>query len=358
MISRLLAAASAITLAAHVIVAQSADSLPTMPPTVFLEKAYFSVGTPSGKHLLFEGEPTVHYFLLNTLTDPQWQAEGGWAFAVPVSSIFLVRVTRDNVPLQNGERSVLEPVLTPSYHIGIRPQAFYLYRPQGLHYVLAGFTGGLTHYSNGQHGCTYLGFTRVSSGDCTIADAAVAATRTANVVDGDFSTTYFSEALDVRWAEQTTRFGTMKWQLAGGIEFQQDPLNFRPGGTNQEQAVQYGQRGLLLRTLGEARHVGRLGGVARLELKHYSRFGGGMTSTLNATQGEQSYVFDGVGHFGLFAREHWGFDYYNIHFQERQWFWSAGIMWDLGRLDHLHSCFRHVVDTPHGHITVDHCGSQ
>jgi hypothetical protein len=332
---------AAFLLASARLAAQSTDSTPHTPPQVFLERAYFSFLTPSGKHLLFEGQPTVHYFFYNKLGDEGWQADGGWAFAVPLTSAFQVRMTKDGVLLQNGEKSSSEPVLTPSYRIGVRPQAFYLWHGAGEdHYRLLGITAGFTHYSNGQHGCTYIGFTRDSLGNCT-GNGPLANQSIANVVDGDFSTSYFSEAVDYRWAKQTSTFGTTKYLVNAGIEFKQDPLNIRPGGTNAEQAKQYGQGEIDLRAEGEARRLGRASGIGRLSANLAHRYGGGMTSSLNGEQIEAAYLFDCLGEAGVFVRAHWGFDYYNIHFQEKASFWNVGLVWDLGRLDHLNANNKH-----------------
>src|SRR5438128_8595047 len=107
-----------------------AGRLPSVPPVVFLEKAYFSFLTPSGKGLLFEGQPSVHYFLYNNLDNPNWQrGDRHFAWTAGVSELFVVRMTRDSVRLQSGEFASSEPVLTPSYHIGLRQQLFWLWRP-------------------------------------------------------------------------------------------------------------------------------------------------------------------------------------------------------------------------------------
>jgi hypothetical protein len=330
--------------------AQSPDAVVAQSPVVFLEKAYFSLGTPSGKHVLFEGQPTVHYFIYNGLSSEKWQAAGGWNWALPVSSVFQVRMTRDGVPLQTGGQASSEPVLTPGYHIGVRPQAFYLWRfNNSARLLLAGLTTGFTHYSNGQHGCTYLGSHREESGACVInsTDSLLARRQIANVVDGDFSTSYFSEALDIRFAQQSDRFGkadnfgTMRWSVIGGLELQQDPLNVRPGGTNQEQSEQYGQRGLIARIGSEWRRFGTAPGVIRLQGDYSRRFGGFLPRGFGAEQLELSYIFDNWKSMGLFFRHHWGYDYYNIHFQERSPFWNIGLLWDLGRLDHFNSTNDH-----------------
>jgi len=330
--------------------AQSPDAEAPQSPIVFLEKAYFSLGTPSGKHVLFEGQPTVHYFLYNGLSNGKWQATGGWNWALPVSAVFQVRMTKDGVPLQLGEPSSSEPVLTPGYHIGVRPQLFRLWRfNNSARLLLAGLTGGFTHYSNGQHGCTYLGSHRDAAGACVVntTDSLIAKQQIANVVDGDFSTSYFSEAIDVRFAQQTDKqgkadnFGTMRWSVIGGLELQQDPLNIRPGGSSREQSERYGQRGFIARAGGEWRRFGTAEGVIRLQGDYYRRFGGFLTQSFDAKQLELSYLFDNWNSAGLFLRYHTGYDYYNIHFQERSPFWNIGLIWDLGRLDHFNSFNTH-----------------
>src|SRR5690242_15173081 len=121
---RALLPACAAALATATASAQSADSLSSVAPALFLEKAYFSLGTPSGKHLLFEGQPTVHYFFINTLSNESWQANGGTAWAVPVTAAFMVRMTRDGVRLQNGELSTSEPSSRPAIRSAFAASSF------------------------------------------------------------------------------------------------------------------------------------------------------------------------------------------------------------------------------------------
>ncbi len=331
-----------LALALPLVAGAQAGRLPSVPPVVFLEKAYFSFLTPSGKGLLFEGQPSVHYFFLNTLDNPNWQrGDAHLAWTAGVSELFVVRMTRDSTRLQSGEFASSEPVLTPSYHIGFRQQLFWLWRPDNsLHYILAGLTANELHHSNGQHGCTYLGSSRDKiSGKCKVDDVALASQRIANTIDGDFSTTHFGLAGNVRWAQLAGIDKPMLWQLTGGLEWRRDPLDFSAGGTSFEQATQYGQHEWIVRSEGEHWNPKTWPGFVRLAYERRMRGGQINNPSLTAQTFELSYVFDRLSHVGVFARYHTGFDYYNIHFQETAPFFSIGAMWDIGRLDRLNPKF-------------------
>ena len=62
-------------------VASAQDQMLPRAPAVFLERAYFSLGTPTGKSLAFEGQPTVHFFFANGLGNAVWQKNGGFTWA-------------------------------------------------------------------------------------------------------------------------------------------------------------------------------------------------------------------------------------------------------------------------------------
>lgn len=306
-------------------------------PVVFLEKAYFSIGTPTRKNLLFEGQPTVHYFIRNRLADETWQRDGGIQWTLPVSAVFLVRMSD----------TTSEPVRTPSYRI--RPlytQVLWLWRPENrLEYRLLGASGGFTHYSNGQAGCTYQGFARDASDECIVTDAALAARRLTNTRDGDFSTSYLSAALHWRqgWLEKSDH--PMRWQYSAQAEGQLHPYHIRPGGMNRAQARTYGQNQWSASAEAERRHgvVGWLHwlagptAVSRVAGTYERRFGGPADVRLSRQQLELSVVGDSIESLGLFARLHRGFDYYNIQYQDTRPFFAVGVMWDVGRLDKLNT---------------------
>jgi len=314
--------------------------IPTRTPVVFLEKAYFSLGTPTGKNLLFEGQPTVHYFIRNRLGDQSWQKNGGWQVVIPVSAVFQVRMTDETS----------EPVLTPSYRI--RPayvQVLRLVRPAGdpnrFRYRLYGLSGGFTHYSNGQAGCTYQGFVRDTlAEDCRISDAQLAPRMIANVRDGDFSTSYLSIAGHWRNGRLIASDDPMRWQYSVTAEFQAHPFQIRPGGMNEAQARTYGQHQWSIDFEGEGRHgtafFRRLLGsttVTRLALRQEQRFGGPAKVTLGRTQLELSTAGDRTDNLGFFVRLHSGYDYYNIQYQDTRRFLALGVMWDVNRLDKLNT---------------------
>jgi hypothetical protein len=314
--------------------AQDPAAARVVAPALFLERAYFSPLTPSGKDLLFEGRPAVHYFFYNALNDGAWQKGADterkrWRFAAPASALFIVRMTD----------TTSQPVLTPSYRI--RPiylQAIRLTRDTSRKYFrMLGLATGAAHYSNGQKGCTYLGFTRLTpASQCAVSDPALANQRIANTLDGDFSTTYFSWRANWRRGELKGPFAPLLQQFTVGGEFQAHPFNLQPGGINEAQARQWGQHQWSVDAEWERRRFGkRLPGVFRVAGDFMQRFGGQVAKPLTATWIEVSYVLDRVEHVGLFARQHWGFDYYNINFQNRRPFFTFGFMWDLGRLDLL-----------------------
>lgn len=308
--------------------ASAAQDLPRTP-VVFLEKVYFSLGTPTKKNLRFEGLPTVHYFFYNGLSDQVWQAEGGWAWAFPVSVLFQVRMID----------TTSEPVRTPSYRI--RPfhaQLIHLRRDTSdrLAFRLLGVSVGAAHYSNGQSGCFFSGFERDPMGTCIVSDAALAAQRRTNVIDGDFSTSYLSLALNWRAGRLIDSDDPVKWQYTLSAEGQAHPLNMKPGGMNAEQAKEWGQHQWNAAGEFEWRAVPAKG-VVRFGALHERRFGGGVKSQLARTQIEVSYVSDRAESLGAFLRWHSGFDYYNIQFQDNRRFMAVGVIWDPGRLDKLNT---------------------
>lgn len=306
------------------------DDKPEPPtPVVFLEKAYFSVLSPTGKDLLFEGQPTVHYFIYNGLADSVWQMDGGWRWAVPVSGLFLVRMST----------TTSNPVLTPSYRIRpIAAQLFHLSRPSDTRFRLFNLMGAITHYSNGQRGCTFQGSARTSAtGPCEVVDPDLAARRVTNTDDGDFSTTYMSAHANMRVGSlfQNTR---MNQQLSAGLSYEYHKIDFKPGGSNRDQAAVFGTH-QLGGTMEYERSVPtkKLAGVLRLALEGATRYGGGLAGKLNRGQVEASYVLHRAEGLGGFVRYHRGFDYYNIRFQDTAPFWTFGFIWDVGRLDRLNS---------------------
>jgi len=302
---------------------------------LFLERSYFSPVTPSGKNLLFEGQATGHYFIHNTLNDAVWQKEGGWKFVTPVTMSFIVRMSTD--------RS--SPVRTPAYKI--RP--FYL---QSIHlrrdtidlnrFRLFEIGVGVTHYSNGQSGCTYQGFSPspdTSKDECDVTNPTLAARRITNTIDGDFSTTFLPVALHYRRGHLSKPLSPVDHQLTLGAELQIHPLQkWAPGAMNGAQAAQYGQHQYSLNAELERRYFPKvLPGVGRVAADYTERFGGGAPKHLRAETVEASYVLDRVEHLGAFVRGHWGYDYYNIQWQSTKPFVAFGFMWDLGRLDVLNT---------------------
>jgi hypothetical protein len=318
---------------------------PNLPaaPVVFLEKANFSIASPTGKNLYFEGLPAVHYFLHNGLGDPVWQKNGGWTWAMPVSGLFMVRMTA----------TTSEPVRTPSYRI--RPlavQMVHLTRPANDKLAFGLFGGMLAaaHYSNGQAGCTYQGFLRDSvSGQCKVTNFTLASERVANTIDGDFSTSYFSAGVNYRRGRLVASDDPVKWQWTVGGELQIHPYDMQPGGINRSLARTFGHHEWTVNAEVERRpDFDKLPGIfrplllfqpgsLRLAGSFTQRFGGGVDSPLNAGQLELSYVIDSASHVGWFVRRHQGFDYYNIRFQDARGFWAFGLIWDVARMDKLNT---------------------
>jgi hypothetical protein len=308
---------------------QSNDYEPPASPIVFLDKSYFVPAGPIGRGYVFSAEASAHLFFFNHLGDPRWGHEGGWRLAMPVSMQFVVRM----------DTSFSAPVRTPSYHI--RPlylQAFYTPPEKSEHpeaFSLLAIAGGLTHYSNGQSGCTYQGFVADSTHEtCVPADTGLARRRIANIRDGSFSTTYFSIDVHYRSGRMRKLVGPVEWQQTLGFEFQLHPLGFVPGGSDGDQAREYGLHQATLSYEVERRLFSRrLGGVLRVSTKATQRFAfaGGKAPSLGDV--EASYVVDAWQDVGPFIRLHWGADDYNIHFQDTRPFLMFGVMWDQGRLD-------------------------
>src|SRR2546423_14931047 len=100
----------------------------------------------------------------------------------------------------------------------------------------------------------------------------------------------------------------------------------------------------------------RKSGVFRLAGDYTQRFGGRVDKHLHQGAIQASYVWDKREHFGAFVRQHVGYDYYNINFQNGRPFLSFGVMWDIGRLDSLSSGFRRATDPPTDPtVAVDGC---
>jgi hypothetical protein len=267
---------------------RSADGQAPAPTAVFLEKAYFSPITPWGKNLLFEGQPTAHYFFFNQFSDERWQRSGGWRFAASVSELFVVRMPD----------TVSSPVLTPSYHI--RPlylQAVQLRRRDSMSvkFQLTGLSTGFVHYSNGQHRCTYLGYARDATSTervCRPVDAALASQLRTNTIDGDFSTSYFPIAFHHRWATLIEPYSYVKWQVTSGFEFQLHPYGGGiRGAPDREQTIRFGQHQASAFFEWECRPK-RKSGVWRIGADYTERFGGGVDHRLRRGSVQGSYVFD------------------------------------------------------------------
>ena len=334
---------SALCIAAGSLEAQNGGLPRRDNPVVFLEKAYFSPLAPFGNGYLFEGQPSAHYFFTNGLNSRTWTRDGGWRWALSVSSTFLVRMVR----------TTSEPVRTPSYQI--RPLLVQRVYTPGMDardpaaFRLFGLGAAFTHYSNGQSGCTFRGFERdttVRGAPCRAVDPALAARHVANEVDGDFSTSFLSLAL--HWRTGRLRLvpeeavGVVRHQQTFGIEFQAHPINIRPGGMNGPQSLDYGQHQVGVSYEAERRYFPGPGpaasdstfsGVARVAVTGAHRFAreGGRSRSFGSV--EVSYLFDRARAFGVFARVTQGSDYYNIRYQDVGTLVLAGAMWDVGRLD-------------------------
>jgi hypothetical protein len=153
------------------------------PPALFLERSYFAPASPLGHNYVFTGEAALHLPLWHT-TDQIWLSEGGRAQFVRLSYR----------PVARMRSSASEPVRTPSYNIGLAWQLAALRAPTNSNfaYRLRSLSAGITHYSNGQEGCLYRGYTRDADDRCEITDAPLAAQRRFNLESGDFSTTFLA----------------------------------------------------------------------------------------------------------------------------------------------------------------------
>jgi hypothetical protein len=312
--------------------AQTAASIPAAPH-VFLERAYFAPLNPVGRDvstLLFEGEAAAHYFIFNTM-DWDWTHTGGWRYAWPVSFIPTVRMST----------SKSSPVLTPSYRI--RPfwfQAVYL-SPESDSvgpFTMYGVSAGAMHYSNGQDGCTYLGFARATTtadSACVVTDAELAARRIPNTRDGDFSTTFFPIAFNWRRGRISESTLHIAHQQTVGLEFQIHPLGMQPGGIDRALAMEYGRHQINASYEYEWL-AGGSPGMRRVAVKGVVRTpqNAGRTWTMGAV--EFSRTYDKRQGLGWFLRATFGGDYYNIHFKERSNpLVTVGAIWDPGTISYL-----------------------
>jgi hypothetical protein len=312
--------------------AQTAASIPA-DAHLFLERAYFAPGNPVGKHastLLFEGDAAAHYFLFNTM-DWDWTHTGGWRFAMPVSFMPIVRMST----------TISSPVLTPSYRV--RPLWF-----QAIHltpetkdtkaFSMWALALGVMHYSNGQDGCTYEGFVRDTTKKeqpCVVQNSAIAAQRTPNTRDGDFSTTF----IPVGWNWRRGRLLDTSLQVGHqhtiGVEVQINPLGMRPGGIDRDLALQYGRHQINGSYEYEWRVLSRAAGMRRLAFKATFRTPQDTGKVGSTSSAEFSRVYDRRQGFGWFVRTTFGGDYYNIHFKEQSNpLVTFGAMWDQNRIDY------------------------
>ncbi len=333
---------AAVTLAA----AARAQDTPT-DARLFLERSYFAPFNPLGKKLVFEGDAAGHYFLFNQF-DWAWTRNGGWAFAMPITMVFTVRMTD----------TVSQPVRTPSYRI--RPiwlQAIHL-TPETRDtkaFAMWGFGAGAMHYSNGQAGCTYQGFARDTTlqHNCIVTDAALAARRRPNLIDGDFSTTFFPVALYWRWGRMTDTSYHVQHQHTIMLEGQINPLGMAPGGLERELAMEYGRH--QLNATYEYEHIAGCAafwprllcapGMRRLSLEGVYRTAQDSGRTWRTFQAEYARIYEGARGFGWFVRAHFGGDYYNIQFKENgNPLFTFGFVWDPGRIDMYNRAGRPVTN--------------
>lgn len=308
--------------------AAAQSKLPT-DPHLFLERSYIAPGNPLGKSLVFEGDAATHLFLFNRMTW-NWSHEGGWAFAMPVSTIITARMST----------SSSSPVRTPSYRI--RPiwlQAFKLtpYDPKRPGFRLVGFGVGAMHYSNGQEGCTYRGYVRdttMAGRPCVITNAPLAARFEGNPVNGDFSTTFFPIAGYWRAGKLRGNLQVAS-QHSASLELQIHPLAMKPGGLDRELAMQYG-RHQLNGTYEYEWHTSTRGeGMRRLSTRGVLRTPQDSGAWWGFGSLEYSRVWDSRQGFGYFARATFGGDYYNIHFNEKHYpLFTFGVIWDQSRIDY------------------------
>ena len=317
---------------------------------VFLEKSYLSPGSPFGRNFIMEGQTSRHFFLYNGLTRPAlktpsqkskgpWLRDGGLQCTALTSMIMVIRIYSD----------FSAPVRTPSFIF--RPfygQLFYLDRDETTNKLYA-FATGITHHSNGQAGCTFLGSVYDRDlNDCVINDSTLSAQRIANTLDGSFSTNFIPLDFGFRWAKIGAG-ESMDRQLSIQVkmQFEINQLMKVPesiGSMTQELAEQYGENLMGFYAEWEWRiDSPRSEGVGRIAVWYQARFRRYMEGSTRSAYVELAYTLknyfklDGTATpgegLGLFARLHWGSDYYNIRFQDTDPFIQLGLMWDLGRLD-------------------------
>jgi len=290
-------------------------------PNVFLERPYLSPLSPFGKNVILEGQAAAHLYVVNQLTDPVWRREGGRKLAFPITINIVVRIYDD----------YSSPVRTPSFMVRPLYGQFFTLRRRADSFRLMEFALGLEHHSDGQTGCTFLGtmYDPVTD-DCVVTDPDLYALRKANTLDGSFSTNFIPLHFGVRWGELDEN-ALVRRQLSLEGKFEIHPQDFLKGGMSSDLAATYGQ---LMTGVGVEVEKRRLNkGVVRVQLYEQARFGPDKDNADWSGQLELAYMWYRIEMLGLFARVHWGNDYYNIRFQDTTTFASVGLVWDVGRLD-------------------------
>lgn len=314
------AAAALLLLGAPRLLAAQGESAEVRVGSFFLERSYFSPASPLGQGYVFDGEAAQH-LTLHQGTDRGWLATGdGVRSVVSLSFLPVARMTTDS--------SV--PVRTPSFRI--RPllvQHLWLRAPSrdDLTYRVTGFSWGLTHYSNGQDGCFFLGSTRDADGACVVSDLALYAREEVNERDGSFSTTYVPLRVDLQWGAVDRLTESVRHSNTVGAELQLDTWDSFTGGMDRVLARTYGRHQLALWWERE-RATGA--GYLRYGAKGMYRFRSAGGDDWASGSVELSHIWRDWNHAGLFARLRLGGDDYNIRFRRQGPFVHLGVVFDPG----------------------------
>lgn len=310
-------------------------------PIVFLEKAYFSPVSPlgTGQTLVFEAQPSVHYFVFNNLNDNIWTRKGGYKFAVPVSFVSVVRMFAD----------ASFPVRTPSYKPRILFQLFHLKRDTVINeedtpannFRLLGLSTGLQHYSNGQAGCTFQDevFDDATQ-ECRVVDDG--GTLLLNTEDGSFSANMIQLNADLRFGWLGEDAPILRRALTLRSKMEWHPSGFLWGGFLSDRLAKvYGRAMLGLGVEYETRKwsIDEQDLIWRIDAWGQTRFGSKANGTDWSGDVELSVILDNPDSekpsfysLGVFLRIHFGNDYYNIHYQRNETLMQFGLMFDPGRL--------------------------
>lgn len=306
---------------------------------ILLERSYLFHRFPSDD-LLFEAHLAPHLFFHQGLyqnageiyQEPDFAARS-WSFSFTPMVRLRMFSTRSN------------PVRTPSFMPKFNLQFFWAslidpsLRLDSPIRIVALNAIPWGHHSNGQEGCLYADQTMDANGDCSDGVLPPGTRRTANKLNGTFSTNYFRVwgtyrhmRLDDLDPDQQLRANQM-CTFTLGVEG--NPQPFGPGTIPNEQKALYPTMRIISavelswREFRKSWFNGRMSGTAQVE---YLRTVAPHLSPWTFS-GELSQTLHRLGGWGLFVRYYRGMDYYNLGFLDDTRYVHLGLVFDAIRSD-------------------------